>query len=393
MTLAFEALAWGRHVDRVGDAWDVVRRADHPAVTLAVDTFHMLARGDDGSALAGIPGDRIGFLQVADAPVLDMNVLEWSRHHRCFPGQGSLDVEGVVAATLAAGYRGPLSLEVFSDVVRESDPRRTAQAAMRSLLFLEDRVAARVDGPAAELVTAAPPPPQRVDAAFLEVASAPGDASVPRPAVPARVRPRRAARHQAGALVAQRRGARRRQRDARPAGRRRPPSVSARRRSPRSPTAPRRCSGRPSRPPAVSTRRRCPGSPHRPACTSSSAPGRGGPGDWQGDFVPTGAVGDGTLTGIDHVGRRRRGRRPRRRGRLLPHAVRASHQAPSRSSWSRRDGCGAGHCDRRAATSASCSTSRRPRPATPPGSASTRWRCAPTTSSRPCAGCASAVCR
>ena len=92
-------------------------------MTLAVDTFHILSRGDDGSALAGVPGDRIGFLQVADAPLLDMNVLEWSRHFRCFPGQGTLDVTGVVAATLDAGYCGPLSLEVFSDVVREADPR------------------------------------------------------------------------------------------------------------------------------------------------------------------------------------------------------------------------------------------------------------------------------
>ena len=55
VTIAYEALAWGRHVHRVGQAWDVVRRADHPAVTLAVDTFHLLSRGDDGSALAGIP--------------------------------------------------------------------------------------------------------------------------------------------------------------------------------------------------------------------------------------------------------------------------------------------------------------------------------------------------
>ena len=145
MTVAYEALAWGRHVNRVGQAWEAVVRADHPAVTLAVDTFHMLSRGDDGSALAGVPGDRIGFLQVADAPLLDMNVLEWSRHFRCFPGQGTLDVAGVVAATLEAGYRGPLSLEVFSDVVREVDPAVTARDAMRSLLFLEDQLAAVVD--------------------------------------------------------------------------------------------------------------------------------------------------------------------------------------------------------------------------------------------------------
>ncbi|MBZ5737991.1 sugar phosphate isomerase/epimerase and 4-hydroxyphenylpyruvate domain-containing protein [Nocardioides mangrovi] len=158
VTIAFEALAWGRHVDRVGQAWDVVRRADHPAVTVAVDTFHLLARGDDGAALAGIPGDRIGFLQVADAPLLDMDVLEWSRHFRCFPGEGTLDVAGVVAATLAAGYTGPVSLEVFSDVVREADPADTARDAMRSLLLLDDQLRATL-----------PPAPVAVEPAFLEV--------------------------------------------------------------------------------------------------------------------------------------------------------------------------------------------------------------------------------
>lgn len=169
VTVAYEALAWGRHVNRVGQAWEAVRRADHPAITLAVDTFHMLARSDDGTALAGVPGDRIGFLQVADAPRLDMNLLEWSRHFRCFPGQGTLDVTGVVAATLEAGYRGPLSLEVFSDVVRETDPLVTARDAMRSLIFLEDELASVVPS-LAGVVTSAPPPAARTDVAFLEIA-------------------------------------------------------------------------------------------------------------------------------------------------------------------------------------------------------------------------------
>jgi 4-hydroxyphenylpyruvate dioxygenase len=163
ITIAYEALAWGRHVHHVAQAWDAVRRADHPAVTLAVDTFHLLARGDDATALADVPGDRIGFLQVADAPLMDMDLLEWSRHYRCFPGEGTLDVPGVVAATLAAGYQGPVSLEVFSDVVREADPRRTARDAMRSLVFLEDQLA----------LCPAPPAPASVEPAFLEVPDGP----------------------------------------------------------------------------------------------------------------------------------------------------------------------------------------------------------------------------
>jgi 4-hydroxyphenylpyruvate dioxygenase len=179
VTVAFEALAWGRHVNRVGRAWDAVTRAGHPSVTLAVDTFHMLARGDGAEALVGVPGDRIGFLQVADAPMLDMNLLEWSRHFRCFPGQGTLDVAGVVAAALEAGYRGPLSIEVFSDVVREVDPVVTARDAMRSLIFLEDRLAVTATERTAPLVRPAPPPAPRVDPAFVEIAGPPGDPYVP----------------------------------------------------------------------------------------------------------------------------------------------------------------------------------------------------------------------
>ena len=169
--IAYEALAWGRHVHRVGQAWRAVVEADHPAVTLAVDTFHLLARGDGAEALRGIPGDRIGFLQVADAPLLRMDVLEWSRHFRSFPGQGGLDVPGVVTAVLEAGYDGPVSLEVFSDLVREEPAEETARDAFRSLVFLEDQLATRLDPPAAARAAVAtlPPPPAHTDVAFLEV--------------------------------------------------------------------------------------------------------------------------------------------------------------------------------------------------------------------------------
>lgn len=171
--IAFEALAWGRHANRLEQAWERVARADHPAVGLAVDTFHLLARGDGAGALDGVPGERIFFLQVADAPALDMNVLEWSRHHRCFPGQGTLDVVPVAAKVLEAGYRGPVSLEVFSDVVREAESGDTALDAYRSLLFLEDQLRrhwAHGSQPDVALFDAAPPPVS-ADLAFVEVAA------------------------------------------------------------------------------------------------------------------------------------------------------------------------------------------------------------------------------
>src|SRR5262249_43730508 len=44
LRVGFEALAWGRHINDYRDAWEAVRRADHPAVGLVLDTFHILAR-------------------------------------------------------------------------------------------------------------------------------------------------------------------------------------------------------------------------------------------------------------------------------------------------------------------------------------------------------------
>ena len=140
MRIAYEALAWGRHVSTWDRSWDAVRRADSPALGLCLDSFHVLSRDGDPAGFAAVPADKLFFLQLADAPHMDMDVLQWSRHHRLFPGQGAFDLAAFLAAVLAAGYSGPLSLEVFNDVFRQADPARAAVDAMRSLLWLEERL-------------------------------------------------------------------------------------------------------------------------------------------------------------------------------------------------------------------------------------------------------------
>jgi 4-hydroxyphenylpyruvate dioxygenase len=171
LRIAYEALAWGRHVRTYGQAWDLVRRAAHPALGLCIDSFHTLALGDDPAGIADIPGDRVFFLQLADAPKLQMDPLSWSRHFRCFPGQGELDVAAVLRQVLRGGYRGPLSLEVFNDVFRGSDTRQTALDAMRSLRYLEEQVASAAAVAPLRLDLFRPPPPAAWQGtAFLEFA-------------------------------------------------------------------------------------------------------------------------------------------------------------------------------------------------------------------------------
>ncbi|MFH9985046.1 bifunctional sugar phosphate isomerase/epimerase/4-hydroxyphenylpyruvate dioxygenase family protein [Streptomyces luteogriseus] len=138
--VAYEALAWGRHVSTYDHAWRIVETAGHPALGTCLDSFHILSRGTDPEGIEDIPGEKIFFLQLADAPLLAMDVLQWSRHYRCFPGQGGFDVAGLVRRVLATGYEGPLSLEVFNDVYRQADAGPTAVDARRSLLILQETV-------------------------------------------------------------------------------------------------------------------------------------------------------------------------------------------------------------------------------------------------------------
>jgi 4-hydroxyphenylpyruvate dioxygenase len=141
--VAYEALAWGRHVSTYDHAWRIVEAAGHPALGTCLDSFHILSRGSepkDLEGIAAIPGEKIFFLQLADAPLLAMDVLQWSRHYRCFPGQGGFDVAGLVRHVLHTGYDGPLSLEVFNDVFRQAEAGPTAVDARRSLLVLQETV-------------------------------------------------------------------------------------------------------------------------------------------------------------------------------------------------------------------------------------------------------------
>ncbi|MBV9863334.1 MAG: sugar phosphate isomerase/epimerase and 4-hydroxyphenylpyruvate domain-containing protein [Alphaproteobacteria bacterium] len=169
MRVAFEALAWGRHINDYRDSWEVVRRAGHPAVGLVLDSWHILARDTDLTPIRSIPKDSIFLVQIADAPRLDMDYLSWSRHYRCFPGQGDLAIDAFMAALQTTGFDGVLSLEIFSDRFRAGSTRAVAIDGQRSLRFMLDQL--RLASGAAMSSTPPLPPPSRVEGIeFLEFA-------------------------------------------------------------------------------------------------------------------------------------------------------------------------------------------------------------------------------
>jgi 4-hydroxyphenylpyruvate dioxygenase len=151
LRVGFEALAWGRHVSDYRDAWEIVRRADHKSIGIILDSFHALAPAIPVTAIESIPADRIFLVQLADAPKLGLDVLSWSRHFRCFPGQGDLPVTDFMKAIRATGYAGPLSLEIFNDQFRAGSAVRTATDGLRSLILLEDQLSQAPSAPATRL--------------------------------------------------------------------------------------------------------------------------------------------------------------------------------------------------------------------------------------------------
>jgi len=115
--IAYGALAWGRWINEYTAAWEVVQRTGHPNVGLAIDSFHVLARGTPREGFDTIPGDRIFLVQLADY-LWDLDdLIETARHRRVFPSEGNHNVAIVdlVGRIERAGYRGDYSFDVVND--------------------------------------------------------------------------------------------------------------------------------------------------------------------------------------------------------------------------------------------------------------------------------------
>lgn len=174
LKVGYEALAWGTHVNDHRDAWALVRDTDHPAIGLILDTFHSLSRRIPSSSIGDIRPEKLFLVQVADAPLLDMDLLQWSRHFRCMPGQGDLPVADWAEAIWRTGYDGWWSLEIFNDRFRAGSASGVARDGNRSLLALHDLVARRPRSPIQPMM---PAPVTSERMAFIEFAASHEEAS------------------------------------------------------------------------------------------------------------------------------------------------------------------------------------------------------------------------
>jgi 4-hydroxyphenylpyruvate dioxygenase len=168
MRVGYEALAWGRHNHDHRDAWSLVRDVDHPNIGLILDSFHSLSRKIPSASIGDIRADKLFIVQIADAPLLEMDHLYWSRHFRNMPGQGDFPLAEFADAVLRTGYQGYWSLEIFNDRFRAGSATGVALDGYRSLQLMQDLAATRRRSPSPRTL------PPRVDVkrvSFIEFAA------------------------------------------------------------------------------------------------------------------------------------------------------------------------------------------------------------------------------
>jgi 4-hydroxyphenylpyruvate dioxygenase len=176
LRIGYEALAWGRHVNDHRDAWGLVRDVDHPAIGLVLDSFHSLARRIPSSSIGDIRPEKLFIVQVADAPLLDMDYLGWSRHFRAMPGQGDFPLDDWAGAIRKIGYEGYWSLEIFNDRFRAGSASSVAVDGYRSLRILEGGISK-----ASGVATGMPPAIAPLGVEFIEFAASPEEAEALEP--------------------------------------------------------------------------------------------------------------------------------------------------------------------------------------------------------------------
>jgi 4-hydroxyphenylpyruvate dioxygenase len=147
--IAYEALSWGRSVNRFTQAWAVVEEANCPNLGIGLDSFHIFAAKDELDDLDLLDPQRIYLVQLSDFMWQDTPTFEermaTARTFRVFPGEGvhSEELVRLVLALDRLGYGGDYSFEVFNDDYQQLPLPVVAERARRAAVWLAEDVLSR----------------------------------------------------------------------------------------------------------------------------------------------------------------------------------------------------------------------------------------------------------
>ena len=147
--IAYEALSWGRHVNLLTHAWQIVQDADRSNLGICLDSYHVLAHGTNPDVVDTIDPCKVVLVQLSDFLWRETRSpedrMETARHYRVFPGEGvhSPEVVALVRKLDAQGYRGDYSFEVFNDDYRQISVATVAERARSSVKWIAGQIGRR----------------------------------------------------------------------------------------------------------------------------------------------------------------------------------------------------------------------------------------------------------
>ncbi len=147
--IAYEALSWGRTVNRFTQAWEIICEADCANLGIGLDSFHIFAAKDDLDDLELLDPQRVFLVQLSDfmwqeTPSFEERMTT-ARTFRVFPGEGvhSEQLARLVMELDRLGYRGDYSFEVFNDDYQQLPLPVVAGRARRAAMWLSEDVLRR----------------------------------------------------------------------------------------------------------------------------------------------------------------------------------------------------------------------------------------------------------
>ena len=110
LLVALESFPWSA-LANTGIAIDLLRRAQAPNAGLLIDVWHFYNGGGQPDRLIDLPTAGITGVQLNDGPLVHENFQQHARAERQLPGEGELDVVGLIGAVRRAGFGGPYCVE------------------------------------------------------------------------------------------------------------------------------------------------------------------------------------------------------------------------------------------------------------------------------------------
>jgi|WetSurMetagenome_2_1015567.scaffolds.fasta_scaffold189267_1 2-keto-myo-inositol isomerase len=127
--LEFHGFTKGIHT--LQQAVTICTKADRPEACIVADTCHMVRGGGSLADVAQVRGSLFGIFHINDLP--QKPAAQVKDGDRLYPGDGTLPLVQLLKDLWKVGFRGPLSLEMFSDAEWRKPAADVAKAGIEKI--------------------------------------------------------------------------------------------------------------------------------------------------------------------------------------------------------------------------------------------------------------------